>query len=186
MTGQAFALSTSGLVPIAPAPDTGAVSTAAAGATTTPCLASLGVLGIGASVLCPNVRTVVTPTQQSTATASVAAVGINVLGLPAISLGAAQATSITNCAGSSGTATVARLTIAGTVINLVGVVVSGGIQPPPNTTILQGLVTVVLNEQIPGPGELTVNAAHVKILDALGNLGLDVIVSSAKSDIHNC
>jgi hypothetical protein len=186
MTGQAFALSTIGLVPLGPVPDTGPVSTAATGTTTTPCLASLGVLGIGASLLCQNVRTVVTPTQQSTTTASVASVGINVVGLPVISLGAAQATSITNCAGSSGNATIAGLTIAGTVINLVGVVVNGGIQPLPNTTVIQGLVTVVLNEQIPGPGVLTVNAAHITILGALGGLGLDVIVSSAKSDIHNC
>jgi hypothetical protein len=55
----------------------------------------------------------------------------------------------------------------------------------PNTTLNLGLVKVVLNEQITGPGTLTVNAVHVTV-SLLGKTLEDVIIASATSDIHNC
>jgi hypothetical protein len=88
-----------------------------------------------------------------------------------------QASSQTSCSGSTGTSNIASLSV-GTVV-----VASG--QASPNTTISVatpvGPITIVLNQQTPVPGGLQVNAAHIT-----GPLGLDVVIASATSDIHNC
>ncbi len=58
----------------------------------------------------------------------------------------------------------------------------------PNTTINVGVVSLVLNEQIPvtGPDKgLTVNAVHIKV-NALGAAKVDMILASSESDIGNC
>jgi hypothetical protein len=51
----------------------------------------------------------------------------------------------------------------------------------PNTTVPLGLLgSIPTNEQTPVSGGLRVNALHVNVL------GTDVVVASARSDIHNC
>ncbi len=50
----------------------------------------------------------------------------------------------------------------------------------PNQTISLGVVSVVLNEQIPSAGGITVNAMHVKTIDGL----TDVVIGSAKAAIY--
>jgi len=49
----------------------------------------------------------------------------------------------------------------------------------PNQTISLGVLSVVLNEQIPSAGGITVNAMHVRTIDGL----TDVIIGSAKAGI---
>ena len=58
----------------------------------------------------------------------------------------------------------------------------------PNTTISVGLVTLVLNQQIPvvGPDHgLLVNAVDVRA-NVLGLVQANVTVASSESDISNC
>jgi hypothetical protein len=49
----------------------------------------------------------------------------------------------------------------------------------PNQTLSFGLLTVVLNEQIPSPGGITVNALHIRTIDGL----TDVVIGSAKASV---
>ena len=62
--------------------------------------------------------------------------------------------------------------------------------PEPNTTLLipGGPILVVLNEQIPEPGGLTVNAVHIWILGKDNPFGLpigaDIVIANAHSDAH--
>jgi len=175
MTGRAYGLSSSGLVGIAPIPDTGPISTASAGTFGPPCVVSIGGL-ISAHTLCAKVVTSVNP-GASTATSSVQDATIGVLGLPVIKLGLIQSSSHTDCTGSTGDVTVTSLSVGGIPVNV-------DLHPGANTTISVLGVTIVLNEQIPVAGAdqgLTVNAVHIKALGLL-----DVIVASATSDIHNC
>jgi hypothetical protein len=182
LTGRAFGLSANInllllSLTVPPTPDTGAVRTASAGSTTTPCLAHLGaLLVINANALCANVTTTLAP-GTSTATSTVANVTIGVPGLPVITATAIKATSTTTCAASSGTTTITNLTIGGVAVN---------VNVGPNTAInVAGLAKLVLNEQLPVPGAdkgLTVNALH---LTGLGG-AVDVVVASATSDAHNC
>ncbi|HEX4705114.1 MAG TPA: Ig-like domain-containing protein [Pseudonocardiaceae bacterium] len=182
LTGRAFGISANVNLlllnlTVPPTPDTGQVRTATASSTTTPCTAHVGaLLVISADVLCANVTTTLAP-GTSTATATVANTTIGIPGLPVITATAIKATSTTTCSGSSGATTIANLTIGGIPVNLnVG----------PNTTInVAGLAKLVINEQVPVPGAdkgLTVNALH---LTGLGG-AIDVVVSSATSDAHNC
>ncbi|MGH2783778.1 MAG: choice-of-anchor P family protein [Actinomycetota bacterium] len=62
--------------------------------------------------------------------------------------------------------------------------------PDPNTELLipGGPILVVLNEQIPEPGGLTVNGVHIWVLGK-GNpfglpVGADIVISNAHSDAH--
>ncbi len=58
----------------------------------------------------------------------------------------------------------------------------------PNTAVTVGVISLVLNEQIPftTPDDgLTVNAVHIKA-NALSLTKADVIVASSESDIQNC
>ncbi|MGH3415694.1 MAG: choice-of-anchor P family protein, partial [Actinocrinis sp.] len=175
LTGRAYGLSSSGLVGIAPIPDTGPIATAAAGTFGPPCVVTLGGL-ISAHTLCAKVVTSLDP-GTSTSTASVQDATIGVLGLPVIKLGLVQASSSTNCSGSSGDTTVSSLTIGGIPVNI-------NLHPGANTTVNVLGVSITLNEQVGVPGAdqgLTVNAVHIKALGLL-----DVVVGSATSDIHNC
>jgi hypothetical protein len=157
--------------------DTGSVSTDASG-TTAAHLAS-GVVGpVTAGVLNGNVTTSAGPPGQSTADANVASVSIAAGG--GIQATGVDATSTTSCAGDSGNTTIASLTVGANVLNVSGI--------GPNTVVaLVGGGEIILNEQIRGSDPstsstvLTVNAIHVIIPGTL-----DVIVSSATSDIHNC
>jgi len=187
LTGRAFGLSANAsllgltLVNIPPIPDTGPVSTTVPSTTSTPCVASIGGL-ITAHVLCANVTTSLGPA-KSTATASVNDTSILGLpGVPGISIGLVQSSSTTTCAGSSGTTTIAFLQVGGTVVIAKPTAIA------PNTTINVGVVSLVLNEQIPvtGPDKgLTVNAVHIKV-NALGAAKVDMILASSESDIGNC
>jgi len=83
---------------------------------------------------------------------------------------------------SSGTTTIAFLQVGGTVVIAKPTAIA------PNTTINVGVVSLVLNEQIPvtGPDKgLTVNAVHIKV-NALGAAKVDMILASSESDIGNC
>ncbi len=172
LTGRAYGLASSGLVGISPTPDTGEVATASARTVAPPCVATISGL-ISAHTLCAKVTTAVGP-GSSTATASVQDATIGVLGLPVIQIGLVQSSSTTTCAGSSGAVTIASISVGGIPVNV-------SVHPGPNTTISVLGVTLVLNEQTPVPGGLTVNAVHVKVAGLL-----DVVLASATSDIHNC
>ena len=175
LTGHAFGLESSGLVGIAPIPDTGAIQTASAGTFGPPCVASIGGL-ISANTLCAKVVTTVNP-GTSTATASVQGATIGVLGLPVIKIGAAQSNSATGCTGATGSTSIASISVGGIPVNV-------NLHPGPNTTVNILGVSLVFNEQTPVPGAdqgMTVNAVHIKALGLL-----DVVIASSTSDIHNC
>jgi hypothetical protein len=186
LTGRAYGLAASTtivgspLVSVLPTPDTGHVSTTSSSTTSTPCVAAL-TGPVGAHVLCAQVTTVASPA-RSTASASVADAAVGVALVPAITLGAVASTSTTTCAGSSGTTTIAYLKVGSTVV------ISKPTNIAPNTRVTVGVVSLVLNEQIPFSSPdagLTVNAVHVAV-NVLGLVTLDVVVASSESDISNC
>lgn len=172
MTGRAYGLSATVLSQniIAPTPDTGFVDTEEASTTSTPCVASIPGAVVSADVLCANVTTTVDPA-SSTATATVAKARLLGPGLPLITATAIESVSKTDCSGSTGGITIARLTVGQKrFLNVRGKV-----------TIPVGDGKVLVNEQVPVPGGLTVNAIHVIIPGVV-----DVVVASATSDIHDC
>jgi hypothetical protein len=176
MTGDAYAAKVAatvlGTLTVAEA---GPVDTTAA-TTTSNTVVKLSGLIVSGSVLSGSVSTAVNP-NQSSAQASVTSLTVAVATLPVIKAAVTQASSQTSCSGSTGTSNIASLSV-GTVV-----VASG--QASPNTTISVatpvGPITIVLNQQTPVAGGLQVNAAHIT-----GPLGLDVVIGSATSDIHNC
>lgn len=100
-----------------------------------------------------------------------------------------ESTSDSTLAGSSGDATIADLVIAGN--NICGMLMlTSTCEPDPNTVLLlPGVATIVmLNEQISGTGELTVNAVHIWVLGDTNPFGLpagaEIIISSVHSDAH--
>jgi hypothetical protein len=181
MTGHAFGLSANAstlgipLVNLAPTPDTGPVSTTTAGTTAPPCVVTLTGL-VSASDICAKVVTSLLPS-SSTATASITSTTVGVGALPVIKVGAVQSQSTTSCAGSAGTTTIAYLSVGGVVV------IAQPTPIAPNTKISVAGVSLVLNEQTPVPGGLTVNAVHVSVT---GVVTLNVVLASATSDIHNC
>jgi hypothetical protein len=184
MTGRAYAAVASVVTPLqtatlAPTPDTGYVTTTMASSTSTPCtLTTAGVVTAG--VLCANVTTALNPA-QSTATASVVSATINsgIPGVPMITATGVKSTSKSTCTGSSGTATIDSLLIDGVAQNT-----SVG---PDSAISVSGPVgaKLILNEQVPVSGGLTVNAVHL-IVPATNGVSADVVIASATSDIHNC
>lgn len=174
MTGRAYAIASRGLVNIAPTPDTGPVDTTTATTSSPPCV--LSITGtVSAQTLCASVVTSVTP-RGSNAAASVQSVRIAAPLTPVIAFGLVQSSSQTTCAGSVGGVTIVSLTVNGVPVILHS--------PGPNTTMHLLGITFVLNEQLPVPGAdhgLTVNAVHITIPGAL-----DLVLSSATSDIHDC
>ena len=161
--------------------DTGGVETALNTTTPTPCVAAAAVkdLAITGDV-CAGVTTTTNPS-VSTATSSIANVALGVPAIPAVDLQAVQSTSTTSCAGSSGSVTIAYLSVGGVVVISKPTVIA------PNTGLSLGVVSLVLNQQIPfnvgGDKGLTVNAVHVQV-DALGLAGVDLVVGSSTSDIE--
>ena len=124
---------------------------------------------------------------QSNSSASVAGVSVGVGTLTpdtvvvhaAVLRSQAHAACTTNGPVTSGASQITALSVNG-----LSVAVNG----QPNQTIdVLGLATVVVNEQIAGPGAITVNALHVSLhqVSALGAslLGGDVVISSAHSDV---
>lgn len=186
LTGRAFGLTATAtllgipLVNVVPIPDTGDISTTSSSSTSTPCVATLSGL-VSAHVLCANVTTVAYP-GKSTASASVADAGVAIGAIPTITLRVIKSTSTTTCAGSSGTTMIDFLKVGNTVVIAVPTNVA------PNTAINVGVVSLVLNEQIPfsTPDDgLTVNAVHVRV-NTLGLATTNVIIASSESDIGNC
>lgn len=159
-------------------PDTGAVRTAQASTTDTPCSPSVGLLVLRAGALCPEVTTTLAP-GTSTATSSVGDVRIGLPGLPVIEVEGLTARSTSTCddGGSAEGSVDLTLKVGGRTVPVdpgVGVEVD-----------LPGAARLVVNEQEPVPGAdhgLTVNAVH---LTALGGAA-DVVVGTATSDVHHC
>lgn len=181
MTGRAFGLSANAstlgvsLLTINPTPDTGSIATPAAGTTAPPCVATISGL-ISANTLCAKVVTALLPS-GSTATASINSTSIGIGALPVINVGAVQSQSATTCAQSSGNVTIASLSVGGVVV------IAHPTTIAPNTTVSVLGVNLILNEQTPVPGGLTVNAVHVNVT---GLVNADVVLASSTSDIHNC
>jgi hypothetical protein len=174
MTGRAFAVSSSGLVNIPPTPDTGPVSTTTASTVAPPCVVTVTVGPVNLRTLCASVTTATIPTSTSTATSSVDQTTVGAASSPVIDIVGLHSSSTTTCAGSSGQVGIVSLSVGGAPIS-----VSGPIAP--NTTVTVLGVTLILNEQIPVPGGLTVNALHVIIPTVV-----DLTLASSTSDIHNC
>jgi len=176
MTGDAYpARVTAPVVGTQTVAEAGPVDTTSA-SNTSSSVASLSGPVVSGSGLGAGVVTGVSP-NQSSAQASAASLTVAATGLPVIKATVAQASSQTSCAGSSGTANIASLSVD-------GVAAASGYYAPNSTVTVPtvaGPVTVVLNQQTPVPGGLRVNAAHVS-----GPSGLDVVIASATSDIHNC
>ncbi|MBI4727901.1 MAG: hypothetical protein HY775_00120 [Acidobacteria bacterium] len=175
MTGRATGLRVSGAASLTRS-DTGEVSTESATAKEE----KVSVLAGPPVTANGLVARVVTTVGSSTATATVAEALIAPgAGLPPITLRAVRAISGTTCEGSSGGVTIAHLAVGPTVI------VDGPVSVPPNTGLsLPGGGSILLNEQTASHGtrdhELTVNAVHVTLA------GIDIVVGSARSDIHVC
>ncbi len=186
LTGRAYGLTAKAtllgitLVNVPPTPDTGFISTTSSSTTTTPCVATLNG-AITAHVLCANVTTVASPS-SSTATASVADAQVAIMGIPSITMRAVRSTSTTTCAGSTGSTTIDYLKVGSTVV------IAQPTQVAPNTGINVGVVSLILNEQIPftqPDNGLTVNAVHIRV-NVLGLAVVNVVVASSESDIGNC
>ncbi|MBV1856573.1 choice-of-anchor P family protein [Catellatospora tritici] len=183
LTGRAFGLSGKlkllvGTTQVAATPDTGPVRVATPFGTGTPCTASLSLVALQASALCAKVVTTTAP-GTATATATVDGVDLGLPGLPAISLRDLRAVSTATCGGPSGSVTLGRVLVGGVVVDAA---------TAPNTTVpLPGLpgAKLVVNEQVPGPGGLTVNAVHLIVPPLLG-VSADLVVASATTGIHNC
>ncbi|HTJ68365.1 MAG TPA: choice-of-anchor P family protein [Actinospica sp.] len=185
LTGRAYGLTASAtaaglqLLTVNPTPDTGSIATTTAETVAPPCVAKLSGL-ITSSTLCASVTTSLSPS-KSVAQASVDSTSIGLPGVPVITIGAVQSQSTSTCQAETGNTTIAYLSVGGTVV------ISKPTAIAPNTKISVAGVTLVLNEQIAGPGTLTVNAVHVEI-NALG-LSLvtaNTVLASATSDIENC
>jgi Ice-binding-like len=186
LTGRAYALTASAtllgipLLTVSPTPDTGFVSTTSSSTTSTPCVATLSG-AVSAHALCANVTTVAFP-GRSTASASLADASVAILTVPTITTHLVQSSSTTTCAGSTGTTTIDYLKVGATVV------IAQPSQIAPNTRITVGVVSLILNQQIPfsSPDKgLTVNAIHITV-NTVGLAVVNVILASSESDITNC
>jgi hypothetical protein len=165
MTGRGFGVSGRALgLTVAPTPDTGEVRVARATTTAPPCTATVSA-PLNAWALCTSVVTTLAPGTSTTRT-SVAELGIGVVALRDV-----VATSRSTCGGATGTVTIGALTVAGLPVT---------VTTAPNTTIPLPGGKIVINEQVPAPGGLKVNGAHITLP------GVDLVVSSATSGVHNC
>lgn len=184
LAGRAYGLSANvsllglPLINRSPTPDTGEIVTTLDSSTSVPCVATLSG-PLSAHALCASVTTTAFP-GSSTAAASVADLSLSVATLPTITVGAVQSTSTTNCGGSTGAATIAYLKIGSTVVIATPTLVAA------NTHVTVGPVSLVLNEQVPGPaGGLTVNGIHLSV-NGGGLAQTNLVVASARSGIGNC
>lgn len=184
LSGRAYGLSANvsllglPLINRPPTPDTGEIATTLDSSTSVPCVATLSG-PLSAHALCASVTTTAFP-GSSTAVASVADLSLSVATLPTIKIGAVHSTSTTSCGGSTGATTIAYLKIGSTVVIATSTLVA------PNTHVTVGPVSLVLNEQVPGPtGGLTVNGIHLSV-NGGGLAQTNLVVASAKSGIGNC
>ncbi|HWO58596.1 MAG TPA: choice-of-anchor P family protein, partial [Umezawaea sp.] len=105
--------------------------------------------------------------------ASARTAGISLLGgLVTADSVEAKATATDDSAGvvtATGSTTVGNLRVAGVTI----------VNPTVNQTIVIPLAaTVIVNERVPHPGGITVNALHVKLLT-----GTDIVISHARTTL---
>jgi hypothetical protein len=184
LSGRAYGLSANvsllglPLVNRPPTPDTGEIATTLDSSTSVPCVATLSG-PLSAHALCASVTTTAFP-GGSTAAASVADVSLSVATLPTITIGSVHSTSTTSCDGSTGATTIAYLKIGSTVVIATPTLVA------PNMHVTVGPVSLVLNEQVPGPtGGLTVNGVHLSVNGA-GLAQTNLVVASARSNVGNC
>ncbi|HEX4960380.1 MAG TPA: choice-of-anchor P family protein [Thermoanaerobaculia bacterium] len=184
LSGRAYGLSANvsllglPLINRPPTPDTGEIATTLNSSTSVPCVATLSG-PLSAHALCASVTTTAFP-GGSTAVASVADLSLSVATLPTITIGAVHSASTTSCDGSTGATTIAYLKIGSTVVIATPTLVA------PNTHVTVGPVSLVLNEQVPGPtGGLTVNGIHLSV-NGGGLAQTNLIVGSARSGIGNC
>ncbi|MEO6462519.1 MAG: choice-of-anchor P family protein [Candidatus Eisenbacteria bacterium] len=78
-----------------------------------------------------------------------------------------------DCASASGGSVITNLTFGGVTVLVTGA--------PNQVVTIPGVATLIINEQTSaGPGDITVNALHLILLDGTG----DVIVASSHSDIQ--
>jgi hypothetical protein len=161
-----------------PTPDTGEIATTVDSSTSVPCVATL-TGPLRAHALCASVTTTAFP-GGSTAVASVADLWLTFATLPTIKIESVHLTSTTTCDGSTGATTIAYLKIGSTVVIATPTLVA------PNTHVTVGSVSLVLNEQVPGPaGGLTVNGVHLSV-NGGGLAQTNLVVASARSGIGNC
>ncbi|HEU4364303.1 MAG TPA: choice-of-anchor P family protein [Candidatus Krumholzibacteria bacterium] len=84
-----------------------------------------------------------------------------------------NAGTVADCSGRSGNTSISGLTIAGVAVAVTG---------EANQVVqIPGLATLVINEQVHGMGEVTVNALHLTLLD-----GTECIIGGVHSDILGC
>jgi hypothetical protein len=161
---------------VGPIQDTGMVTTSQSVNVTPACkVLTLGI--VNAQALCDSVVTTAYPADV-TSTSSLAGAQIGVTGVPAIVLGAVTTTSDTSCAGSTGSTTIAYLSVGGHVVINSPTVIA------PNTHVTVAGITLVLNEQLPIPGGLRVNAVHVSVGN--GTSSIYITVAHAETSIDNC
>jgi uncharacterized repeat protein (TIGR01451 family) len=113
---------------------------------------------------------------STTTNASTASIALSVAGVPLVKATGLSASSQSSCSTAIGSAAIGSLTVGGTRVDVAN--------PKPNTKLTVGGLTITLNEQTPVPGAdqgLTVNALHL-----FDPSLVDVIISSATSDIHHC
>jgi hypothetical protein len=184
LSGRAYGLSANvsllglPLINQPPTPDTGEIVTTQDSSTSVPCVATLSG-PLQAHVLCASVTTKAFPA-SSTAVASVADLSLALAILPQVTIGSVRSTSTTRCDGSTGAMTIAYLQIGSTVVIATPTLVA------PNTHVTVGPVSLVLNEQVPGPtGGLTVNGIHLSV-NGGGLAQANLVVASARSGIANC
>jgi uncharacterized repeat protein (TIGR01451 family) len=186
MTGLAYGVrATVGVLTVPPFSSTGQVANSLASTTPQRCGLAVALAVVKATSLCGSVTTAIGP-GRSTAVATAADLTIDtgILGVPVIKATEVQATSRSSCGSASGGTTITSLVIGGKAIVVTGTA---------NTVIsLPGVpgAKLVVNEQVPsaGPGSdgvLTVNGLHL-IVPAGPLLGIDLVLASATSDIHNC
>lgn len=192
MAGEAYALGGQmklwfGTLTLPRTPDTGLSLSSQGGTTTVPCKPSLsgklhGVELLGAQQLCASVTTNAA-LGTSKAQASIGSVTIGSGGLlPAIKFNNITAISQSSCsANASAQVTVGSFQFGGLTIPI------GPLTPNMKLTLPFG-GKITFNEQLPTADSkgMTVNAVHVVLPPALGFGGLDFVVASAKSGVHDC
>ncbi|MGN9909879.1 choice-of-anchor P family protein [Phytohabitans sp. LJ34] len=178
-TGRATGLSTRlAILPPTLVGDTGEVSTASRSTTER----TVATVPTGPVVATGISARVTTGDGASSATTTTADLTVGLPGLPVIRATNLRATSQTNCqtgaftASASGSATIGSLSIGGVTQPVVAV--------RPNTVITVGVLTITLNEQSAVDGASAGLRVAAMRVSAPGVA--DVVVSQARSDIHNC
>jgi hypothetical protein len=197
LTGESYAVGLNGTVltlPVGPTylQDTGPISETTNYTTPVPCLVNAALPDLlFTGDVCGGVTTFTTP-GKSVARASVANVDVGFPSpAPVIDIRGVTSSSTTTCDGTTGNSTstglvhIAYLAVGGDVLIDQDTVIPTN----DNISLLGGAVTLILNQETPfsdGEGDtgLTVNAINLTI--TIGLVDVNLIISSAQSDIGNC